>query len=68
MAVFEAVGYAKFSGQVGVCVATSGELDRHETLLPAQTVAQSRSPRLVRGSIQLHWAVEKTTHEATTHL
>ena len=24
MAAFEAVGYAKFSGQVGVCVATSG--------------------------------------------
>ncbi len=24
MAAFEAVGFAKFSGQVGVCVATSG--------------------------------------------
>jgi pyruvate dehydrogenase (quinone) len=29
MAAFEAMGFAKFSGEVGVCVATSGPVASH---------------------------------------
>jgi pyruvate dehydrogenase (quinone) len=76
MAAFEAVGYAKFSGQVGVCAATSGPVAAHLLNglydakldhVPVVAIVGQTSRSAMRGSYQqeidLLWLFKDCCHQ-----